>query len=198
MLLTSLDFLGPVRRLLVYVRHRDKLVPKSFWKTVVLGQEPDTVRTNAPEYTGLIAQDTDGIEKEFDQSPHPRNSGDRDTLQWANNVDHHRRGHRYSNSVASDGTLFDSSSPCPEDDLQDLPRQESPKQPLFARVAHGIFAILERALVFGGYGVAVTGIVVYTGGCRENYVNGCMAHLISASPLSTSRSRIPHPADSHM
>ena len=46
-------------------------------------------------------------------------------------------------------------------------------------VGQAAFATAERSLVFAGLMQVTTGIVVYTGGCRGNYINGCLAHLIS-------------------
>ena len=47
------------------------------------------------------------------------------------------------------------------------------------KVGNAVFATAERTVVFMGLMQVITGIVIYTGGCRENYVNGCLAHLIS-------------------
>lgn len=53
------------------------------------------------------------------------------------------------------------------------------KRSLLQQIGSGTFATTERVLVFMGYMQALTGIVTYTGGCRDSYVNGCLAHLIS-------------------
>ncbi|KIY71226.1 hypothetical protein CYLTODRAFT_390831 [Cylindrobasidium torrendii FP15055 ss-10] len=45
-------------------------------------------------------------------------------------------------------------------------------------VGNVLFAIVESALVVAGFSQVVLGVVVYTGGCRGNYTNGCLAHLI--------------------
>jgi hypothetical protein len=52
------------------------------------------------------------------------------------------------------------------------------KQPLSRRISGVAIATLERALVFAAFGMFLSGVVVYTGGCRDNYINGCLAHLI--------------------
>jgi len=40
------------------------------------------------------------------------------------------------------------------------------------------FAVTERFLIFAGFAQLLIGIVTYTGGCRQNYINGCLVHLI--------------------
>ena len=40
---------------------------------------------------------------------------------------------------------------------------------------------LERFLVVMGFAQVLTGMVVYTGACRAQYINGCLAHLIKGS-----------------
>jgi hypothetical protein len=51
--------------------------------------------------------------------------------------------------------------------------------PLSRRVGSLAFGTLERFLVFAGFAQVMHGVVIYTGGCREYYVNGCLAHIIS-------------------
>ncbi|KAJ7178140.1 hypothetical protein C8R46DRAFT_889052 [Mycena filopes] len=54
-----------------------------------------------------------------------------------------------------------------------LPRASLPR-----RIGRAAFAITERVLVLAGFGLFLTGIIVYTGGCRQNFLNVCLAHLI--------------------
>lgn len=49
----------------------------------------------------------------------------------------------------------------------------------FRKLGRGSFATAERVLVFLGFMQVLTGIVDYTGGCRQHWLNGCLAHLIS-------------------
>ncbi|KAI0921369.1 hypothetical protein AcW2_006361 [Taiwanofungus camphoratus] len=111
------------------------------------------------------------------------------TAEWANNVDRHRHQHRrepsYPQSAASERTLFNPPSPRHSNDT--LPEyighiawiaRGTSKTPLLKRLGRVVFAIAERVLVFAGFMQVLTGVVVYTGGCRENYINGCLAHLI--------------------
>ena len=59
-----------------------------------------------------------------------------------------------------------------------------PKQPLLRRISQAAYATLERFLVFAAFGVVLSGVVIYTGGCRDSYINGCLAHLISKKRVS--------------
>lgn len=53
------------------------------------------------------------------------------------------------------------------------------------RFAYAVRALLERSFLLVGFAELLIGVVVYTGGCRGNYVNGCLAHLISKPLLSS-------------
>lgn len=125
---------------------------------------------------------------EFDsglQSPASESSTER----WANEVhhQHHSQGSAWRNSLASDGTLFHAqpSRHGSRHSDETLHEHELPahiaegRQPLVQRVGRGVFATAERVLVFLGYMQVLTGLVTYTGVCRDTYVNGCLAHLIS-------------------
>ena len=79
------------------------------------------------------------------------------------------RGHKSSRSSSSERTLFNK------------PDSPDPDTTKIHRIGQAVFATLERALVFSGFGQLLTGVVVYTGGCRLYFINGCLAHLISVS-----------------
>ncbi|KAF7352908.1 hypothetical protein MVEN_01258100 [Mycena venus] len=76
----------------------------------------------------------------------------------------------------SDGTLFGPPSPHSEETLHEI--HFPPRISLLRRIGRAAFATAERALVVAGFGLLLSGIVVYTGGCRQHYINGCLAHLI--------------------
>jgi hypothetical protein len=102
-------------------------------------------------------------------------------------ADDTRYVHHPSHSSVSERTGSRRYSRHSDDTLHDIilppvihPMQ-SPKQPLSRRISEAVFATLDRALVFAAFGMTLSGIVVYTGGCRESYINGCLAHLISES-----------------
>ncbi|PIL36919.1 hypothetical protein GSI_00609 [Ganoderma sinense ZZ0214-1] len=86
-------------------------------------------------------------------------------------------------SAVSERTLFGSHSPRrSSDSLHETghvyPWQGKDKRALARFIGRVVFATTERVLVFAGFLQVVTGIVIYTGGCRGNWGNGCLAHLI--------------------
>ncbi|KAF5369910.1 hypothetical protein D9758_001192 [Tetrapyrgos nigripes] len=176
--LTTVDLLSIFRRVFHFFRAGEKFHARTFWNNVILGQDGSTGLE--PEYAGLVTDEPEDLEElktPISPPPHKRvhyqNTDDDETAQWANDVRRHRR--HFSQSGASETTVCGTRSSSFDDTLHVV---DHPKVPLIQRIATGIFAVLERLLVFGGYFQVITGIVVYTGGCRENYNNGCLAHLI--------------------
>ena len=178
------DAISLVRRFIHFLRSNHPLALKLFWQSVILAREPPSKRS-APEHASLIQEPTEFEQMELlPPSPH-RSQSEPDTptdftTQWANNV----RNHRHSHSGSSDATLFDLQSPTSkfsQDTRHDFAYDVQPKVPLFKRLAAVAFLLAEYSAVLAGFGLLLTGIVVYTGACRENYINGCMAHLISMS-----------------
>lgn len=185
-----LDIAAFFTRLYAYLRGDDKFTFKSLWRTVVLGREPHDLSS---DYTGLVAEDPEeydeikplniasqGTSRLQSNSP----SADSETAdleryatRWVNESSPHP-AHRSTFSAASDRTLFDPRHS--EETLRDVfpPFASRPSKPLVQRVTAIVRATLERSLVFAAFGLTLTGIVVYTGGCRNNYINGCLAHLI--------------------
>jgi len=90
-----------------------------------------------------------------------REDFDLDTARWANDV--HRQHYRRQ-STASDGTLYGSPT-CTHsvDKVGDAKGNFTSKIDLLHRIGNGVFAVLERALVFAALGQLLTGVVVYTG-----------------------------------
>ncbi|KAJ6629132.1 hypothetical protein B0H10DRAFT_1940012 [Mycena sp. CBHHK59/15] len=143
-----------------------------FWRASFGEEESES---NGPEYIGLIGEnlEMDAIDEEKRHRHNPVQTHDLDhgdTEQWANHV--------RMNSTMSDGTLFGPTPTSPHSDktLHDL--HFTPRIPLLRRAGQAAFAATERALIFAGFGLLLTGIVIYTGGCRQTYINGCLAHLI--------------------
>lgn len=177
------------------------------WRTVILNQGHKDVSTSEftgkpdHEYARLVTEDAEPEDHESKPiDPIIPSGGGRDdhleqypTEQWANDVRRHHALHRdqgstWRQSLASDGTLFHSvrrgSTDVSEDTMLEhhgnaLLSQRGYKATLVRRIGSGVFAVLERILVFGGYMQVISGIVIYTGGCRDSYVNSCLAHLIS-------------------
>ncbi|KAJ3790501.1 hypothetical protein GGU10DRAFT_282077 [Lentinula aff. detonsa] len=185
--LTTVDFLNIFRRIYIRFRSGQKFELRTFWDSVVLDKQ-DSLSGEGAEYTGLISEETEEadmaeIVSPTSLPPHKHVHYDDDavadgpTAQWANDVRRHRRD--YSHSAASETTLFGRS----HSDDEELSSNRHPLQKvsLSKRIGSGVFATLERVLVFGAFAQVLTGIVVYTGGCRENYLNGCLAHLIKGA-----------------
>lgn len=182
---------------------------KTCWNTVVLDRENVARGVGlGPEYVNLVSEDLEeydaaemkarAIEGDASDSPihvrreqvvepiditlSPRSSSDEDG-QWANDVPRHNP---YPQSAASERTVFDHSprgSVHSDDTLHETNQTPSwknmSKKAILKKIGRAVFGTAERALVFAGYMQVISGIVIYTGGCRENYINGCLAHLIS-------------------
>ncbi|KAG8763917.1 hypothetical protein FRC12_008358 [Ceratobasidium sp. 428] len=92
------------------------------------------------------------------------------------------------NSIGSEATLHDLGSP-----TRGWPLFSSPKVPmhevkskqgrraLLNLAADWVFNVAERIMVPFAWGVAMVGGAVYTGICRGDYLNGCLAHFIKGS-----------------
>ncbi|KAG6837969.1 hypothetical protein H0H93_008363 [Arthromyces matolae] len=184
--LSAIDIFSIARRIVAFFRSDVKFTLKAFWQTAILGRRNDHDRFGA-EYTGLVVGEAEEFEEaKLGLSSPDRVSGDLDpideytgdTAQWANNVHHHHRHYRRQ-STASEGTVFGTSSPTRSSDkIQEVKGALISKAGLVQRISKGIFAVVERSLVFAGLWQTLLGIVIYTGGCRQNYLNGCLAHLI--------------------
>jgi hypothetical protein len=78
------------------------------------------------------------------------------TASWANEVSNHQR----SRSTSSEHTVLGSNENLY---LDKSPISETQRQSLIGKVGHIAFATVERVLVFAGYAMFVTGVVIYTG-----------------------------------
>lgn len=192
-----MDIAAFFARLYAFLRSRRKLNVKLFWLEIVLGREADC--GSASDYAEVNAEDPE----EYDEIKPLRtvsqqglrtsrpdiNIETEDLVNqypagWSNKTATY--GHRRSTySAASDRTVFAVDSPRDlrhsDETLRDVvpPLTHRPPKPLLRRVIAVAYATWERFLVFAAFGVMLNGIVVYTGGCRNNYINGCLAHLIS-------------------
>ncbi|KAH9850022.1 hypothetical protein C2E23DRAFT_870247 [Lenzites betulinus] len=206
--LSALDVFSQILRLVTYVRAirsgEDRFAFKTLWNYVVLDRDEHVSGVEA-EYTNLVVDPEELEEAELkakdvedesvtvrharvveplrtDLDMHQQDDHD-ETAQWANDVRRHRRQTSYPHSAASERTLFGAHSPHRSDDsLHEAghvyPWQGKSSREVLRFVGRALFAIGERSLVFAGLMQVTTGIVVYTGGCRGSYINGCLAHLI--------------------
>jgi hypothetical protein len=184
--LSLLDLLPFFQRLVAFIRSKTSFSFKNVWKIFVLGREQASAPTG--EYTKLVAgepEDYDDIEL---NSPHklttinvdsqeqrPPSFENMQTSNWLNDETQHVHGA----STSADRTSFDIDSPRDSEHSDDTLVRDASYTP--RKIGSAVFQLVERSLVFAGFGQLLTGVVVYTGGCREKYINGCLAHLISAS-----------------
>ena len=193
------DIVVLVRRFVAFLTNSDRknVISKHFWRTVILGHE-EALTGSSAEYASLVSDEPEEFEDvELKSGTEPlhirRNqavaslqtlteslpSHDR-TVRWTNK----HRYHQDPQSPSSERTLLGFLSPTKlffHDTLEHSEGQNHPhpKQPLAYQIVRIVFSVMERSLVFAGFCQLLTGMVVYTGGCRENYINGCLAHLIS-------------------
>lgn len=196
LVLSVVDIAAFFARLYAFPRSKRKLDVKSFWLEIVLGREADH---GAPsDYAEMNAEDPEEYDeiKALHIVPQQGLRTDRPDINietqdlvnqypagWSNETTTY--SHRRSTySATSDRTVFAAASPRDlrhsDETLRDVlpPLTHSPPKPFLQRVIAVAYATWERFLVFAAFGEMLTGIVVYTGGCRNNYINGCLAHLI--------------------
>ncbi|KAH9482823.1 putative membrane protein C3B8.06 [Psilocybe cubensis] len=180
--LSTLDIIAAIRRFVTFLRSPNKSF-NTFWRHVIK-KEAINSANSSPEYVGLISEEPDEFTtpKPFRQSVdmHDVELNDMDrnhTEQWAKAIHRHQK----TFSMASERTVFGSHSPSNSQDTLHDAKSRTKSLSHFERlqsVGRIVFAIVERALVVGGFAQLLMGIVTYSGGCRENYLNGCLAHLI--------------------
>ncbi|KAG2369949.1 hypothetical protein BDR07DRAFT_1476502 [Suillus spraguei] len=202
--LSAVDIARFFVRLYLFIKSKTKFALKPFWQNVVLGR--NEVHDVTSKYTSLDMEEPSEFDvaemkplslHESSEPLHVRRNPPIATIQtqdlddteedktasWVNSSRSSHGAHHYTPSSLSERTVFETGSPQgsrhSDETLHDFkfPSLIEPQAPLI-RIGKGIFATLERALVFAGFGMTLSGIVVYTGGCRESYVNGCLAHLI--------------------
>ncbi|GBE79334.1 Uncharacterized membrane protein [Sparassis crispa] len=187
LVISTLDALAMFVRLFNYVKAlrngEERFTFKGSWNDVILGRGSRI--SIGPEYTNLVEDPEELDMTELKGKDVDDESNDHDeSEQWANDIHHHRRAESYPQSAASDGTLLNGRSPRHSSDIlpdhvaSRFPWGGKAKTPLLKKIGRGMFATTERVLVFAGLVQFITGVVTYTGGCRENYINGCLAHLI--------------------
>ena len=194
--LSAFDLFAGTSRVLSYVRSIERdggFSFRSFWNRVILlSQGADHVSDirNA-EYTSLVTDESEGLEEIFKTGAYRDRfiaatddaiMRDDETQQWVDEV--RLDTEALPESLASDRTFvghrhrLSRDSQHSDDTLQD---QDFVVKviPLSRRVGSLVFGTLERFLVVAGFAQVMHGVVIYTGGCREHYINGCLAHIIS-------------------
>ncbi|KAG7097119.1 hypothetical protein E1B28_004497 [Marasmius oreades] len=174
--LTTIDLLNIFRRVVSFIRSGERFQPRAFWNQVVRGKEDANSGGEIElEYAHLIAEDPEELVPS-PPLPHKRVDSPSDehgpTARWANEVSRHRRD-------ASEATLYGPRSSHSDDTLHETDGSHSHHKPaLMRRIGSGVFATSERVLVFWAFAQVLSGITVYIGGCRGNYLQSCLAHLI--------------------
>ncbi|KAH6915294.1 cytoplasmic protein [Coprinopsis sp. MPI-PUGE-AT-0042] len=172
-LISAVDFVQNARRVLLFSQGENKTF-KHFWRFVIL-QKDDDLGVEA-EYTGLIVEDPEEFDfhklqrRESDETQVVEEEGD----EWVNGVQRHRR----ISSHLSEATIVARSNS--DDTLNEIGGKgvERKKKGWATRLTGLAISGVEYILVVAGMAELLVGIVVYTGGCRQNWINGCLAHLI--------------------
>lgn len=198
MVLSALDVIALGSRLIAFFRAiksgDHKFSFSSLWNTAILGKDTPILGSSV-EYTSLAADlgedgyeleeaELKGVIPDSDQihsSRRPQGSrsppkavsfdeeDNGETIEWSPTSDRTAvsgRFHTRNHSIHSDDTLHDAVL------------QMNVRKPWYRKLGTATFATLERILVFAGFVQLLTGIVVYTGGCRGDHINICLAHLI--------------------
>lgn len=206
--LSAIDIFAGAGRVLSYVRSIERdgnFSLRSFWNRVILNQGVDHV--SDAEYSSLVSEELEGEGLEEIPKPGAYRDGficatddaimhDDETQQWVDKVRLNTKALPESpESPVSDRTFvrhrhrFSRDSQYSNDTLQDQDRVVK-VIPLSRRVGSLAFGTAERFLVFAGFAQLMHGVVTYTGGCRNNYLNGCLAHLISESAHQSDFQRV--------
>ena len=150
-----------------------------------LGSVHATVEERAVLYDQLAEHAADEDEAQFVVGSPTEIDDAAHSHSWADIHSHASRGHHLSAtqtrnssiSCQSDETMFDPSDPLAQATATVSVQNGSRA----ARLARALPGILEWALLFVGYSQAITGIAVYYGACRGEYINGCVAHAAKGS-----------------
>jgi hypothetical protein len=182
-LLTVIDVLAGLRRIVRYFvsiwRKEQPFAFRVFWGSTILGKE-ETSLHDLGEYMGLAPHNQEGFEGENENKEAAESSCSGMDGQWVNYAS--PTYDKQLSSPASEHTVYGMNTPKDSQNSCDtliLHASATSKQGILAKIGSTLFTIAERVLVFAAFGQVLEGIVVYTGGCRGNYLNGCLAHLIS-------------------
>ncbi|KAK7036350.1 hypothetical protein R3P38DRAFT_3485352 [Favolaschia claudopus] len=157
LVLTGIDAFNAFCRLVLFLRSEKHYTFKGIVRAVFGRDHNHQGKSLGAEYIGLMGDDGDAPE-EGKQS--------RDSYDVPDSIHTSR-----SSSPHSEATLHDVRISSSRGSI-------SCGISLLRRVGRGAFAATERALVIAGFAMLLSGIVIYTGGCREKYFTGCLAHLI--------------------
>ena len=197
--LSALDVIALGSRLIAYFRSiksgHQRFTFSSLWNVAILDKATSPLGSNA-EYTTLVVDvdeeyeeaEMKGVITDSDQLGSSRKpQGSRPPPKTANFDDDEYSGQTIewsprtptSDRTAVSGPFHTRQHSIHSDDtLQDIVSQMNERKPWYKKAGSAVFSTLERVLVFAGFMQLLTGFVVYTGGCRGDHVNICLAHLI--------------------
>jgi hypothetical protein len=192
--LSVIDTFAAATRLYSYFRSMErggKFSIRTFWNSVIIGKENSHVfGTSHAEYINLVADEPEDLEESLKSNVHHNGRivatsaeaiHEDETAQWVNDVGCHSEDS--PETPVSDSTLvgrrFSRGSQHSDDTTGQEQVRFTNKIPLSRRLGKLFFATVERTLVLAGFAQLMHGVVIYTGGCREKYLNGCLAHIIS-------------------
>lgn len=192
--LSAIDVFAGLGRVFSYVRRIERdggFSGRSFWNRVILSQGNSHVGgTNTAEYTSLVLEEPEESEEVPNTTyvwrdhrfiPIADNLNIHEgTAQWVDKVPHDTED--VPETPASDRTFINRRSSRGSQHTDDTLRdQDHVVENVFLshRLGRLLFGTLQRLLVFAGFAQFMHGVVIYTGGCRGNYLNGCLAHIIS-------------------
>lgn len=192
--LAAVDALAFIHRVVAFFKGLHPRTFGEFWSSVILNK----LRTSEPEYATLVHEEP----VEFYELDHERMASFPDHRQDSPSETLTNEPRQWHHSNASQGTFVNATPTTPvhrhtrnistisalSDDTLHNPVQrsrtnshefEGSSLPLKYRIGKILLATAERVLVILGFVQLVSGITVYSGICRGNYLNGCLAHLIS-------------------
>ncbi|KAF8486682.1 hypothetical protein JB92DRAFT_2759549 [Gautieria morchelliformis] len=197
LILAACDAFAFIRRAFVFLGGPDRKNYRVFWRSVVLNQATDS----SPEYARLVPEELEEYtqaelqpqDEKYPQESHSRFPGKIDTScrrstesdEWVQSALSHRTlvnapFHNRRDSMASNHSqeTFDNLPPLMRVASHDSHDSHDRLRLIFYRSGRIAFATAERSLVILAFVQLLSGLIVYSGICRGNYLNGCMAHLI--------------------
>lgn len=168
---------------------------KRIWKLISTGRNSATSTNNADDTNGYVIADADGMgEDEVDglmreSAESGRAGAEEDHI--LNSASQHHGWGQVNNHLSSTQTSTPARSSSMSSSSthvgEHITTTATPKfaldtTPKWVRRRNGLFkfgmVFMWRTLIVMAFADFVTGIAVYSGTCRGNYLNGCLAHLI--------------------
>lgn len=187
------DTLAFIRRAFFFFKGSHPKTLGEFWSSVILNKFP----ASEPEYASLaheeLAEYYELDQERVEASHNHRRSSSSESLSNEHRQWHHSNAsqgtfvnatptastHRHAKHVSLISTFSDDTLHLPVQRLPTNSQDEFESLPLKYRIGRILLATAERLLVILGFVQLISGVTVYSGICRGNYRNGCLAHLIS-------------------